>query len=312
MSATTMTTTTNIVIDTAFLAQHAPVFHFPPGMKAAAKPKYALAMWLSLLPLNPAEAVPVPPEAFADPQVLAAFDAFYVANLKAMNTKPKPAPKPKAAPKPRAKKAPAEASAEAPAAAAEAAEAPAPKKRAPRKKAAPAPVSEPVASEPVVSEPVASEPQLKNRAPRKKAAPAPQPEPQSDSEPVPDSPTKKQAAQAAVNQLLSSATPSPTRSQNRKTPTAPKKKPAETPAETDDIASVHTAVLPDSVHMNALELDTLDDDEDDEDTEVVTREYTHNGVLYRKDDEDNLYEHPSPHAFVCNLHDQPSTQTQTA
>jgi hypothetical protein len=184
--------------------------------------------------------------------------------------------------------------------------------------------SEQVASEQVASEPVASEPQPKKRAPRKKAAPAPVSD--SVSEPVPDSPTKKQAAQAAVNQLLTSATPSPTRSQNRKTPAAPKKKPA-TPdqepagatqlAETDDTASVRTAVLPDSIRedMNALELDTLDDD-DDEDTEVVnevvTREYTHNGVLYLKDDEDNLYEHPSPHAFVCNLHDQPSTQTQTA
>jgi hypothetical protein len=82
---------------TAFnFEEYVPEFTFPAGMKAAAKPCFALAMWLSLMPLNDHDEPVVPRHLFAANHVLEAFHTFYEANLPRMKAPPKRASKAKA------------------------------------------------------------------------------------------------------------------------------------------------------------------------------------------------------------------------
>ena len=82
---------------TAFnFEDYVPEFTFPVGMKAAAKPCFALAMWLSLMPLNDHDEPVLPRHLFAANHVLEAFHAFYAANLPRMKAPPKRASKAKA------------------------------------------------------------------------------------------------------------------------------------------------------------------------------------------------------------------------
>ena len=105
MSTTTVSTSANVFTANAFTAtwseqnvldhlrEYSPEFTFPVGMKAAAKPCFALAKWLSLLPAD------FPREQFAELNVLEEFHAFYAANQDRMKPVTKRAPRKKAAAK---------------------------------------------------------------------------------------------------------------------------------------------------------------------------------------------------------------------
>ena len=329
MSTTTVSTSANVFTANAFTAtwseqnvldhlrEYSPEFTFPVGMKAAAKPCFALAKWLSLLPAD------FPREQFAELNVLEEFHAFYAANQDRMKPVTKRAPRKKAAAK-AADALPNEDGTER-------TEKP---KRAPRKKAAVKADTE--TAEGLPNEDGIETQEKPKRAPRKKAAAKADTE-TADALPNEDgiertekpkrAPRKKAAAKAAD---ATEAEAVPMEEDIERTETqekskrAPRKKAAtegetkSTPAQkktakmkADTAAENVLLQRPNLSEQSYTESESkIVSEETNEDMSVSTRKYTHEGKEYLKSDNDDLYEVDPPHNFVRNLHDEEQQEVE--
>ena len=298
-----------------YLREYSPEFTFPVGMKASAKPCFALAKWLSLLPAE------VPREQFAELNVLEEFHAFYAANQERM--KPKRAPRKKASepnedgaiPAEKPKRAPRKKAD--PAVAAEDGSESTKPKRAPRKKAAAAKATD--ASEEVVpNEDVPNEDGTEmterteskpKRAPRKKAAAAKAADAGEEVVPNEDGTETTERTESKPKRAprKKAAAPVPEESDTKSTPA--QKKTAKVKA---DMAAENVLLqrpnLSEQSYVDTkeeLQTDTIvpEEDDDERSLSVSARKYIHEGVEYLKSDNDDLYEAQAPHKFVRNLHE---------
>ena len=325
MSTTTVSTSVNVFTATwseqnvlDHLREYSPEFTFPVGMKAAAKPCFALAKWLSLLPAD------FPREQFAELNVLEEFHAFYAANQDRMKPVTKRAPRKKAAAK-ASDALPNEDGTER-------TEKP---KRAPRKKAAVKADTE--TAEGLPNEDGIETQEKPKRAPRKKAAAKADTE-TADEVPTEDgietqekpkrAPRKKATAVKAADATEAEAVPMEedierTETQE-KSKRAPRKKAAtegetkSTPAQ-KKTAKVKADTAAENVLLQRPNLSEqsyteskskIVSEENNEDMSVSTRKYMHNGVEYLKSDNDDLYEVDPPHNFVRNLHDEEEQEVE--